>query len=147
MADDEVSTRRFVYAGRRLTVKGQLVHAWLPEELAFEGYEEEALRLFPKAKGAVIGGVYTIEASDTTYQPSSVSYTGDRTDDATRLRMEAVDRIDGTHHAGKALERNHARQSEIKELCAPLRELVGRQVGWANRAALIQFITSEITRG
>jgi hypothetical protein len=61
--------------------------------------------------------------------------------------MESRDRVDGSSHALQALERNHARQSEIKELCTPLRELVGKQVGWANRTALIHYITSEISRG
>lgn len=144
MSEEETITeRRFVYAGRRRTTTNKLVHSWLPEGASVEA---DDVRLFAKAKGTVIGGIYTIEAGDTTYSPGSVRFTGERADRDTTLAFEALDRVAGTAHSQEALERNAARNSEIKELCAPLRELVRKQVGWQNRAALLAYITSEIGR-
>jgi hypothetical protein len=144
VSDDRV-TRRFVYAGRLLTGKGTLCHAWVAEE----DVAGDTVRLFPKAKGSAIGSVYTIDLTDdgTSYYNNSVQYTGDRADSDVVLKLEATAHADGVRHARMALEKNHSRESEIKALCAPLRELVGKQVGWANRSALIAYITSEISRG
>lgn len=143
MSDEGLVAKTFVYAGKRLTVKGQLVHAWIPEG---QGTNENEVRPFPKAKGTVIGGKYTIEVNKDSYKPTSVTYTGERAHEDIRADLDAADRANSVTHARQALERNHARESEIKELCQPLREIVGRQVGWANRAALIAYITSEISR-
>jgi hypothetical protein len=143
MADQsDLVEQRFIYAGRRLSQK-KLVYCWLSE-----GDEsiDSNLRLFPKAKGSVIGGIYTIKVSADSYVPASVTYTGDRADRTVAVAFEATDRADGVSHSTVTLERNDARTSEIKELCAPLRELVGKQVGWSSRAALLAYITSEISR-
>lgn len=140
--EPELVEQRFIYAGRRLTTDKKLVFAWLAE-----GDVDKDLRIFPKAKGSVIGGIYTIKVNEDSYVPRSVTYTGDRADRELALQFEAEDRIDGVKHSTITLERNNARTSEIKELCAPLRELVGKQVGWAARAALLSYITSEIGRG
>jgi hypothetical protein len=139
----ELSESRFVYAGRRLTSKNTLVHAWLPEGASAE---HDEIRLFTKAKGLFVGGIYTIRTSDAEYIPSSVTFTGDEaTHDVTTI-LEARAYADGVIHARLALERNAARRSEIKELCAPLRELVAKQIGWDRRAALLAYITAEISR-
>jgi hypothetical protein len=140
---DNLTEQRFVYAGKRFTTSKKLVYYWVPEDdpLGEDG------RLLPKGKGSIIGGIYTIQVNDDSYLPSSVSWTGDRVDRDTALVLEARDHADGVRHAEITLERSAARTSELKELCAPLRELVGKQVGWANRAALVAYITSEVTRG
>lgn len=140
---EELPERRFIYAGKRLTTKGALVHTWLPDGAR---PEDDAVRIFPKAKGMVIGGIYTLQADDTHYVASSPSYTGDRVDDDAIALLESRHRAESTRHAQAALEKNHARQSELSELCQPLRELVRKQIGWNNRAALIAAITAEVSR-
>lgn len=144
MTEPELTPQRFIYAGKRITVDKKLVSCWIPEDGV---WDESNVRLFPKAKAGVIGGIYTIMVTEDSYLPSSVSYSGENVDRDIRLQLEARDRADGSQHALTTLERNAARKSELKELCAPLRELVGRQVGWASRAALLSYITSEIGRG
>lgn len=139
---EELPEHRFIYAGKRVTTKGALVHAWLPEEASPDNDE---VRIFTKAKGTVVGGIYTIRSDDSHYMAGSVSYTGDRADEDTVRLLESRHRAESTRHAQAALEKNHARQSEISELCKPLRELVRKQIGWSNRAALIASITAEIS--
>lgn len=140
----ETEPQRYVYAGKVLTATNTLVHAWLPEDQLDEG----KLKLFTKAKGSVIGGVYRIDVDSdgTTYVPGSVTYLAERVDRDIVIELEARSRADGVQHARRLMERNDARSSEIRELCEPLRDVVKRQVGWANRSAMIAFITAEITR-
>jgi hypothetical protein len=140
----DLTEQRFIYAGKRLTVDKKLVSCWIPEDGV---WDESNVRLFPKAKAGAIGGIYTIKVSEDSYLPSSVTYTGEGVDRDIRAQLEARDRADGSQHALNTLERNAARKSELKDMCAPLRELVGKQVGWASRAALLSYITSEISRG
>lgn len=142
---EEAVEQRFVYAGKRCTTKHTLVCSWLPEGADVEA---DDVRLFPKSKGSVIGGIYTIKVvGDTSYLPNSVTFTGERATPDVVLAFEARDHRDGVIHTTRTLERNASRTSPIKELCGPLRELVGKQVGWANRAALLAYINSEISRG
>lgn len=134
-------TRRFVYAGRLLTTKKALCHTWL------EADDPERVRLLPKAKATVIGGIYTIDVDGDQYYPGSVAFTGERVEPEEVAALEAAAHAEGVRHAQAALEKNMARESELKALCAPLRALVGKQVGWANRSALLAYITTEIGRG
>jgi hypothetical protein len=143
MTDTDLTPQRFIYGGKRMTVAKKLIPYWLPED----DPDGEDGRLLPKAKGTVIGGIYSIKVNGDSYVPNSVTFTGDRVDRDTALLLESHDHADGVRHAEATLERNAARTSELKELCAPLRALVGKQVGWNNRAALINYILSEITRG
>lgn len=140
---EDFTEQRFIYAGKRMTTTKKLCFCWLPET---DDPSDDHLRLFPKARGGTIGGIYTIKVNQESYLPNSVTFTGDRVDGEVAVLLEAQDRADGVRHANITLERNAARQSELKELCAPLRALVHKQVGWANRAALIAYITSEVSR-
>lgn len=142
MAEAPMVTRRFVYAGKRRSGKS-LVPVWLPE-----GAEpvEANMVAYTKAKGHLIGGIYEILVSENgdTYRPTSVSFVEPGSDHELTLMFEADDRSAGVRHRLSQLERSQ--DSQIKDLCAPLRELVNKQVGWANRAALMSYIASEITR-
>lgn len=146
--NDERTSRRFVYAGRLLTVKGTLCPGWIDELSIGLDPEEWLTSLLPKAKASVVGGIYTIDfTTEDSYFPGSVSWTGESVERDIVLLLEAKAQATGVRHAQMTLERNEARSSELKELCAPLRELVAKQVSWSQRAALIAYITSEISRG
>lgn len=142
------------YAGRRYTTKGKLMHAW-----AIDGYNDDQdptdVALFAKASGSVIGGIYTChgtidrtatgEVIGVTLNRDSLTYTGERIpNEETILAWRTATMTDSTRDERAKLERNHARNNEVRALCQPLRQLLDKQVGYARRAALLAVILSEL---
>ena len=146
--NQERLTVRYIYMGRRL-IGDKLTPAWARES-KLPGVDDLAtmpMTRLPKVKGSVVGGIYTVDEQGDSYFPASASYTGEIVSDDIRTVLEATAHAAEVRASKKALERNHARQDVLKDLCAPLREVVGKQVGYGNRAAVIAYITTEISRG
>jgi len=130
-----LTTQRWVYAGKALSGIG-ICHAWL-------GPDGER-SLFTKVKGSVIGGIYEVQANDKFALPNP-SWTGDKVDPERCLELVAESRAVEVDHARRQREKKEANRDELRELCAPLKVLMGKQIG-RRRAALLAAIIDEITR-
>jgi len=148
VSDDKFTEETWVYAGQREAVRrGKLNHAWVPDM-----EHPDTLAHFVKVKGRVVGGIYTVKAergddgSPATVYGTPV-YTGERIEDVSQLlEWQAQQAAASTSVESWRRQDVDAKNDEFKDLCAPLRDLVRKQIGTARRAGLIAAIIAEVTR-
>ena len=141
----ERTTERWVCAGRRMSTKGAVLHAWYQ----LDDVEREHLLAYAKVKG-VAGGIYDVEVArdgDACVVYGDPSYVESLDhDNPERIEWEARERVDLTLIEQRRMEKNARSDSSLAELVAPLREQYAKQVGYARKAAVLAVVTELITR-
>jgi hypothetical protein len=132
------------YIGRRAAKGNATAYVFVADGDA-EGEE----RWYKKSLGArIVGGRYSIEErANGAVLANTLTFIEKHSDEDKVAEWVATDRADAVRleqvRLAKRVERD---DDEFTALCAPLRALVEKQVGWARRAALIAAITAEVSR-
>lgn len=133
---------RLVYAGRVLGDTTKPNHAW-----AREGDLDNPFT-FGKLAGTVVGGIYEIDAADTTASrvfPDSLRYAGEKIEDTDLIAgWEARDRATRDTLNRQAAERRAGRDSELDRMLEPLKRAVQSQRTRADAQAVISRISAEL---
>lgn len=132
-------TEMWTYIGKRISTKHKPIDVWLDES--------GETRLFDKVKGDSPGARYTVTLDDSgalfTGGANSPRYVDMHPDVDLRAEWAAEERIALVHHESQQRAKRES-SNELSTLCAPLRDMMRKQIGHTRRAALLAAIIEEV---
>ncbi|MDP3889850.1 hypothetical protein [Nocardioides sp.] len=131
-----------VYAGRRLSSKGKIIHEW---------HLDDRELYFDKVKGTAIGGRYEVQADmegdGVTLYGGTLSYAGEKISDTDQIALwQAEDQHARTIATQQAAERRHGKSTELDAALAPLLQLVTQARTQAEVRAIARVVDDRITQ-
>jgi hypothetical protein len=135
-----------IYAGQRLN-DDKLIHAWI------DSGQGNKLRLFDKAVGYAIGGVYAcvgfrngddLSIYSTGAERPHFKHQIEDEEQAAIWKLQDADAKSRYHRA--VLAARLAKDGSLRSMLLPLRRIIHKRSAWAEREAFVQVLATELRR-